>query len=287
MILQTVFTMLLYKHLNILPAHCVSADSPFIQESVQPLERPPCPLCLSRQSIYTRVSTTTGMSSPPIVSQQTVHLYKSQYNHWNILPVHCVSADSPFIQESVQPLEHPPCPLCLNRQSIYIKVCTTTGTPSLPIVSQQTVHLYKSQYNHWNILPVHCVSADSPFIQESVQPLEHPPCPLCLRRQSIYTRVSTTTGTSSLSIVSQQTVHLYKSQYNHWNILPVHCVSADSPFIQESVQPLEHPPCPLCLSRQSIYTRVSTTTGTSSLSIVSQQTVHLYTWEAEELLLHN
>ena len=210
------------------------------------------------------------------MSQQTVHLYKSQYNHRNTLPTHCVSADSPFIQESVQPQEHPPCPLCLSRQSISTRVSTTIGTPSLPIVSQQTVHLYKSQYNHWNVLPVHCVSADSPFIQESVQPLEHPPYPLCGSRQSIYTRVSTTTGTPSLPIVSQQTVHLYKSQYNHWNTLSAHCVSADSPFIQESVQPQEHPLYPLFLSRQSIYIKVSTTTGMSSLSIVSQQTVHLY-----------
>ena len=142
---------------------------------------------------------------------------------------------------------------------------------SLPIVSQQTVHLYKSQYIHRNTLPVPFVSAESPFIQESVQPLEHLPCPLCLSRQSIYTRVSTIIGTPSLSIGSQQTVHLYKSQYNHWNSLPIHWVSADSPLIQESVQPQQHLPCPLCLNRQSFYTRVSTTTGTPSLSIVSQQ----------------
>ena len=156
-----------YTHLNTLPAHCVSADSPFIQESVQPIEHPPCPLCLSRQSIYTKVSTTTGMSSLSIVSQQKVHLYRSQYNHRNTLPTHCVSADSPLIQESVQSLEHHPCPLCLSRQSIYTGVSTTTGTPSLPIVSQQTVHWYKSQYIHLNILPVHCVSADSPFIHRN------------------------------------------------------------------------------------------------------------------------
>ena len=72
--------------------------------------------------------------------------------------------------------------------------------------------------------------------------------------------------------------------YIKLSTLCIHCVSADSPFIQEPGQPQEHPPCPLCLSRQSIYTRVSTTTGTPSLSIVSQQTVHLCTEEAEELL---